>query len=319
MTGGEVMNQLLNLLEGCIGMGHSLLLVCIVHLLFFLSVTVRAQDALPSCVRVQPVLEACDSLPCWSQFADTVFVPEIMLPQTFRHTVCNELTDSIGILNPFWEKLRLVHAGVAGDSLNIVHVGDSHIRGHIFPQTAGAGMKQVFGSLRYIDFGINGAFCFSFIRPERMAHIVALKPDLLILSLGTNESHNRRYNSQVHYRQLDELIRMLRKDLPDVPILLTTPPGSYESFRQHRRPRVYKVNSRTMQTVNTIRRYADANGLAVWDMYEVFGGVQRAALNWWESGLMRPDHVHYLPAGYELQGRMFLQALLKAYNRYISE
>ena len=36
-----------------------------------------------------------------------------------------------------------------------------------------------------------------------------------------------------------------------------------------------------------------------------------------EAGLMRPDHVHYLPDGYRLQGELFYQALLKAYNDYV--
>lgn len=318
-TGGVHMNQLRKDLMAEIKSKNRWLLIGAFLLCSSYFLTAQAQDALPLSARVQSALGICDSLPCWSQHVDTVSVPDVVLPQAFRHVAYNELVDSIGVLNSFWEKLRIAHAGAVTDSLHILHVGDSHIRGHVFPQTAGTCLQQTFGPLRYTDFGINGAFCISFTRPERVARMVALKPDLLILSLGTNESHNRRYNSQVHYRQLDELVRMLRTELPDVPILLTTPPGSYDSFRQRRHRRTYKVNTRTMQTVNTIRRYADANGLAVWDMYEVFGGVQRAALNWWKSGLMRPDHVHYLPAGYELQGRMFFQALLKAYNRYVTE
>ncbi len=69
-----------------------------------------------------------------------------------------------------------------------------------------------------------------------------MKPELLILSFGTNESHNRRYNVNLHYNQMDELVKLLRDSLPDVPILLTTPPGSYESFRQRRRKRTYAIN-----------------------------------------------------------------------------
>ena len=52
---------------------------------------------------------------------------------------------------------------------------------------------------------------------------------------------------------------------------------------------------------------------------ETFGGVRRACLNWQEARLMRPDHVHYLPEGYALQGEMFYRALLKAYNDYCSQ
>ena len=110
----------------------------------------------------------------------------------------NVLTDSLGILNPFWEKLRLSRLGASADTLRIVHVGDSHIRGHIFPRTIGALMQDTFGAVSYTDVGINGAFCTTFTRPDRIADIAALHPDLLILSFGTNESHNRRYNTMLH-------------------------------------------------------------------------------------------------------------------------
>lgn len=294
--------------------------VILLLLLFscLLSCPVRAQDALPGCPLLGRTMTDCDTLHCYSQRTDTLPVPFMALPEAFRQLGENELTDSVGILNPFWEKLRMLRAGTATDTIRIVHVGDSHIRGHIFPQTTGALLQKAFGALSYTDMGINGAFCVTFTRPERVADIAALHPDLVILSFGTNESHNRRYSSMLHYRQMGELVGMLRDSLPGVPMLMTTPPGSYESFRQRRRRRTYTVNPRTSVAVQTIRRFADANGLAVWDMYEVFGGVRRACLNWQEAGLMRPDHIHYLPEGYVLQGELFYLALLKAYNEYCS-
>ena len=100
-------------------------------------------------------------------------------------------------------------------------------------------MTETFGAVSYIDKGVNGATCLTFTHPDRIAEIAALKPELLILSFGTNESHNRSYNINVHYNQMDELVKLLRDSLPNVPILLTTPPGSYESFRQRRRRRTY--------------------------------------------------------------------------------
>mgnify|MGYP000609261982 CR=1 FL=1 len=107
--------------------------------------------------------------------------------------------------------------GASVDTIRIVHVGDSHIRGHIFPQTTGELLRKTFGALTYTDMGINGAFCVTFTRPVRVADIAALHPDLVILSFGTNESHNRRYNSKLHYQQMDELVRMLRDSLSGVP------------------------------------------------------------------------------------------------------
>ena len=291
--------------------------ICSVALMLVAAIrSLHAQDTLPGSLSCHAVGTDCDTLCLYFQRTDTVAVPLITFPAAFQQLKKNVLIDSLGILNPFWEKLRLSRLGASTDTLRIVHVGDSHIRGHIFPRTTGELMQNTFGTISYTDVGINGAFCTTFTRPDRVADIAALHPDLLILSFGTNESHNRRYNTMLHYRQMDDLVRMLREKLPNVPMLMTTPPGSYESFRQRRR-RTYKINPRTAVAVQTIRCYADENGLAVWDMYEILGGVRRACLNWQEAGLMRPDHVHYLPDGYRLQGELFYQALLKAYNDYV--
>lgn len=276
-----------------------------------------AQDVLPVSASPESRYSHADTLLLYSQRTDTVRVPSITFPAAFQQMKENELIDSIGILNPFWEKLRLARLGSSTDTIRIVHIGDSHIRGHIFPRTTGEQMKNTFGTLSYTDLGINGAFCTTFTRPDRIAEIAALHPDLLILSFGTNESHNRRYNAMLHYQQMDDLVRLLRDSLPNVPMLMTTPPGSYESFRQRRRRRTYSINPRTAVAVQTIRKYADDNGLAVWDMYETLGGSRRACLNWQTASLMRPDHVHYMPEGYTLQGELLYQALIKAYNEYV--
>lgn len=290
---------------------------CAVCMLLAAMGALRAQDMLPGFPRFQEVAADCDTLCTYGQRTDTVTVPLITFPAAFRELRENEITDSLGILRPFLEKLRLLRLGASADTLRIVHVGDSHIRGRILPRTAGDLMQRTFGALSYTDVGINGAFCVTFTRPDRIEKIAVLHPDLLILSFGTNESHNRRYNPMLHYRQMDDLVRLLRDSLPGVPMLMTAPPGSYESFRIRRRRRTYSINPRTALAVQTIHRYADENGLAVWDMYNILGGARRACLNWQEAGLMRPDHVHYIPDGYVLQGELLYQALLKAYNDYV--
>ena len=248
---------------------------------------------------------------------DTINV-QVVFPAAFRETGRNEIIDSIALLAPVFEHLRQVRAGLSEDTLRIVHIGDSHVRGHIYPQTTGARLAETFGAISYIDKGVNGATCLTFTHPDRITEIAALKPELLILSFGTNESHNRRYNINVHYNQMDELVKLLRDSLPNIPILLTTPPGSYESFRQRRRRRTYAINPRTATAAETIRRYAKDHRLLVWDMYDVVGGKRRACTNWTEANLMRPDHVHYLPEGYILQGNLLYQALIQAYNDYVS-
>ena len=104
-------------------------------LIFFLLCffPLHAQDPIPSCPLISKVTANCDTLRSYSQRTDTVAVPQIAFPSGFQQLGENELTDSLGILNPFWEKLRLLHAGFSTDTIRIVHIGDSHIRGRILP------------------------------------------------------------------------------------------------------------------------------------------------------------------------------------------
>ena len=109
----------------------------------------------------------------------------------------------------------------------------------------------------------------------------------------------------------------LKDSLPGVPMLLTSPPGAFERRRLSRRRSTYSPNPRTIMAAKTIREYASRNGLAFWDLYAVVGGEQWACKNWDGAKLMRPDHVHYLPEGYTLQGKLLAQAIIKAYNNYV--
>lgn len=249
--------------------------------------------------------------------SDTIAV-HVSLPKAFQGTTTNQIIDSLHLLTPVLDRLRLVRAGISEDTVRIVHIGDSHIRGHIYPQTAGNRLVESFGAVSYIDMGVNGATCLTFTHPDRIAAIAALNPELLILSFGTNESHNRGYVANMHSQQMDELIKLLRSVLPAVPILLTTPPGSFDSFRKRRRRRTYAVNPRTATAAKTIQDYARTHHLVVWDLYTIAGGSRRACKNWSAAGLMRPDYVHYLPEGYVLQGELLHEAIIKAYNNYVS-
>ena len=276
-----------------------------------------AQDRIPACPPPGKKQKTIKPLREMNWANDTVSV-QFSFPAAFRGMGRNEIVDSIALLTPVFARLRQVRAGLSEDTVRIVHIGDSHVRGHIYPQTTGARLIETFGAVSYIDKGVNGATCLTFTHPDRIAEIAALKPELLILSFGTNESHNRRYNVNVHYNQMDELVKLLQDSLPNVSILLTTTPGSYESFRQRRRRRTYEVNHRTATASETFRSYAKEHVLLVWDMYDVVGGKRRACVNWTEAKLMRPDHVHYLPEGYILQGNLLYQALINAYNDYVS-
>lgn len=285
--------------------------------LFYVSLFVMGQDAIPFAVQNEKPMGATKNLRSWHLLADPILLEKQKIPSFVIDSI-NVIEDKEAVLRPFFEKLRDIKEGIAKEPFRVVHIGDSHIRGHMFPNQVRDRLQSVFGEcLEYESFGINGATCFTFTNPRWIKQVQMMKPDLLILSFGTNESHNRRYQSVVHFQQMDELIQLLVAENESLPILFTTPPGSYTSRRGRNRRRIYSKNQTTIDVANSIKDYAHEKGYPIWDLYSVVGGEKKACDNWVNAKLLRPDHVHFLPEGYELQGDLLYQALIKQFNEYV--
>ena len=67
---------------------------------------------------------------------------------------------------------------------------------------------------------------------------------------------------------------------------------------------------------NKIIEYADFHNLAYWDLYGA-GGGKHAADHWRVNHLMQRDGVHFTVKGYELQGNLFYEALMKGFDEYV--
>ncbi len=191
------------------------------------------------------------------------------------------------------------------DSLRIMHIGDSHIRGHILPQTFGAKVQKDFGAVQYRDLGINGATFRSYMNSDNLKEVYAWQPDLVLLSFGTNEAYGK-YSPETHYNQIDDLVVLLQENLPYACLLFTTPPGCYLKGGRY--------NPNNSKCAETICRYARDHGLPVYDIFTVGGGDAHAVSNWKKAGMLRPDGVHFTPAGYRTQGEMLYEAFKRAYE-----
>ena len=254
------------------------------------------------------------------------------MPSLFKDTMENAIIDPNAILNGFWEKVFAMNHPV-----RIVHIGDSHVRGHVFPYIMRKLLEEDFGREAVIDYdvsyhttglahetgragivyhiwGINGATCASFNKPERISEITSLKPDLIILSFGTNEAHERNYNREEHKLHMKSLIKELKKGCINARFLLTTPPGAY--IRSGRRNRV--VNERTPLVVKTEKDFAAENEIAIWDLYDIVGGEKFACKNWTTASMYQRDRIHFTREGYTLQGLLLHEAFIKAYNDYVA-
>lgn len=254
------------------------------------------------------------------------------IPSSFKDTTDNVIFDPTGSLDCFWEKLSVLDRPV-----RIVHIGDSHVRGHVFPYVMRKLLEEDFGHGAVIDYsvtynttglahetgkagvvyhilGINGATCESFNKPERITEVTSLNPDLVIMSFGTNEAHGRNYRSSEHRIQMMNLIHELKKGCINSEFLITTPPGAY--VKSGRRNRI--INVRTPKVVETEKSFAAENQLAIWDLYDVVGGEKFACKNWTAAGMYQRDKIHFTREGYTLQGLLLHEAFIKAYNDYVA-
>jgi len=161
----------------------------------------------------------------------------------------------------------------------------------------------------YHTIGVNGA---EFRHYSEALHFSeqtkALKPDLIIISLGTNEAFALNFNQDKFYADMQLLYSQLKKENPNACFLFTIPACSY---------RRKKPNPRLALAGKTIIRFTTDNNISYWDLQAATGG-DNSAVNWKKNRLLRPDGVHYILAGYYLQGSLFCRAFLNSYNTYVA-
>lgn len=160
----------------------------------------------------------------------------------------------------------------------------------------------------YHALGVNSA-CYMHWgrhRTEVARQSVALDPDLIILSMGSNEAAGSNFNETVFYNEVDRFVSALREANPGVSVLLTSPA---QAFRRG----TPNVNFKYVS--NTLRRYAEDKGVAFLDIYAATGG-DGSAHAWASHHLMGRDKIHYTPEGYRIQGILIYNALYNGYVGY---
>jgi lysophospholipase L1-like esterase len=161
----------------------------------------------------------------------------------------------------------------------------------------------------YNAVGVNGARLESFLRCQLLEnHLEAIRPDLVIISIGTNDGNTKRFDADLYRSGYLELLARISKSVPDAAILLTVPNDSY-LFKKY-------INRNTEKMMNVIIDLARNNDYAVWDFYSIMGGLNSVRA-WYDAGLMRPDHIHFNRQGYLLKGDLFFAAFLKTWEGFL--
>jgi len=271
---------------------------------------------------------------------------ETVLPSSFLGAQPNIIHDSSHSLSPFFEKLMILRSikDVEKPVVRIVHIGDSHVRSHEFTPALNLRLTETFGNAAtnfIVGYkssgiveenglhgivchcvGINGATSKNFLDEKNIKEIKKLQPDLIIISLGTNESLGR-YDSLYHYNMMEKLFWALITECPDAQILYTTPPGAFKTTYSRARKRKYRKiisvdeNKNTKYAASTIMQFAADHNSACWDLFNVVGGDEYACKNWKDGNYYKYDNLHFLFDGYSLQGYLLYEALITDYNQYV--
>lgn len=162
--------------------------------------------------------------------------------------------------------------------------------------------------ITYSEVGVNGAKVKSFLKcGDFTSQFATLNPDLVVLSLGINDAYNLNYTDSVFYQYYDSLIQIIKFTLPGVDIILTTPGDG----KRHRKT----VLIENLSIRNSILKLAKENNCAVWDFFNVMGGL--GSINkWHKNKLTAADFLHLNEKGYHLQGELFYTAIHNSYNSY---
>jgi hypothetical protein len=236
-------------------------------------------------------------------------------PDNFDITVCDDLNCEIGMLrpidkspNPFISELKLAKP-----------MRQVYLRNKVSRDTSVKHSTRIYGMLLENDsagilynmIGVNGAeFRHYNMSKYFFQQFSYLNPDLVIISMGTNEAFYGGFDKVLFYKNIDSMVTSIRNVNPNAAILLTTPGDSFKKSRKGRvkNPEM-KIAKETMIT------YCLDHNLAYWDLYEIMGGYGSMA-KWYAAKLSAKDRVHFSGKGYQIQGDLLYQAFMKGYEKY---
>lgn len=191
----------------------------------------------------------------------------------------------------------------------------------------GANLSGNRPGLFYHTIGNNGAAYSTYNRIGKIGEGIApIHPDLVIISLGTNEAFGRSNAGSIK-NEIDRLVKDIRHANPETAILLVTPmecqrivyttvKGRKKKGRRRRssrRVKGYSVNDNVERVRDVIVNYGKENHIPVYDWYTVAGG-DGASNKWIKDGLFSGDRIHHSIKGYKLQGLLMYQALREAFS-----
>ncbi|WP_417145451.1 GDSL-type esterase/lipase family protein [Porphyromonas sp.] len=185
----------------------------------------------------------------------------------------------------------------------------------------GASLERSSGGALVHTIGYNGATYYTYSKGSFTSSVATLRPQLIILSLGTNESLARQFDRNHFGAEVARLVRRLQASNPDCAIVLTSPLYCYRKVRvrqrgKRRRYRTsYRANANCQLIADELQQQAQKLGCGYIDLFSHFGGKAGAA-QLLSSGILSGDRVHLTAAGYNKVGAAIATALQNDYTQW---
>ncbi|UZO82588.1 GDSL-type esterase/lipase family protein [Aquimarina sp. ERC-38] len=161
--------------------------------------------------------------------------------------------------------------------------------------------------IEYTSIGVNGA---SFEYYNRCAffdkQLQLYKPDLFIISIGTNDAYHPDFEPEKFEEYYRKLITTIQKANRDCAILLTVPNDSYYKRKV--------PNPRTRVMEKIILQLSREYKMAVWNFYKIMGGFN-SSQQWYKNQLMPKDRIHFTQLGYRIKADLLLEAFTQAWEK----
>ena len=157
-------------------------------------------------------------------------------------------------------------------------------------------LKNVNKGVVFNTVGVNGATYGDFLKYSlQMEQLNSIQPDLVMISLGTNESLSS-ITKEDFQKNISNLVSKFKEQNPNLPILLISPTDN--------RLKSQKIK----EIVSWIKESAQLNKVAFFNLFEATGGSGyfKKALNKKEANT---DGVHFLRPGYEFQAEKIWTAI----------
>ncbi len=175
---------------------------------------------------------------------------------------------------------------------------------HVF-ELYGLVLEHDQSEISYHTIGVNGATAQSYLKCELFpAQLEEINPDLVIITLGTNETFNENYSSLENELILKDFINQIKATVPNSSIILAVPGDHIKNNIS---------NTNIMSYRESLLQIRNELHTGLWDFYSVMGG-KNAVVLWHNYNFTANDKVHFKRAGYQLQGDLFVKAFLEFFD-----